>query len=104
MFPFDSIKWCYPLYGSLTRKFQNEEISVTFDCQDESDGHIDEDEFFKQDDDDNSEEDDGDLDDYDSDDKYGINFQVCYYQPYCSIMMFSLPPHSMPPGLYQERW
>lgn len=64
---------------TMTRKFQNEEITITFDCQDEAEGSLDEEDFFKQhenDQDDAHDDEDTDLDDYDESEKYGINFQV----------------------------
>lgn len=63
----------------LTRKYKNEEIEITFNCQDESEGSIDEDDFLKGSE--NGMNEDGEFDnededdfDFDQDMKYGINF------------------------------
>jgi hypothetical protein len=54
---------------------KSEEISVTFDCQDETDASADE-SYFDNDNTDNGEPDIEDQDDYDDNQVYGINFNV----------------------------
>ena len=63
----------------MTRQFKNEEITITFDCQDESEGAGD-DEVF---DGDNKEESEPDIEDQDYDENavYGINFNVSIKKP-----------------------
>ena len=75
---------CFSLFSSdrfvymnrLLRKFKNESITITFDCQDESEGNMDESDLDLEDLDasDKETEDDDDLEDDGI--SYGINFLV----------------------------
>lgn len=63
----------------MTRQFKNEEITITFDCQDESEGAGD-DEMYDGDNKDESEPDIED-EDYDENAVYGINFNISIKKP-----------------------
>lgn len=62
---------------TLKRNFKNEEITVTFDCQDESEESAFDDELLsKYEEGGDAENEEDDEEDYDDDIKYGINFTV----------------------------